>query len=353
MFITSARLQNYRSYSDSAFEFEPGVNIIVGPNASGKTNLLDALYFITQGSPIRPGREYIIKEHADWARIDGLTSENQERIIKVQNNKSPEVLIDDRRFVRLPRDRRLPVVLFEPTHLYFITTSPELRRNLIDDIIEKTDAEFTSIKNQYTRSLRQRNTLLKRAPHDIKSQIFAWDVRLSELAGTYVKKRAETIAQINTHSSRIYSNIASNEHELLLEYDTKLSVATYASSLLSKLQDNLELDQLRGFTGSGPHRDDIAIKIDGKDMRDVASRGETRSILLTLKIIESNLLEAVTGVKPLLLLDDVFGELDGSRRKSLVEFMAGSQTFITTTDADVIGHSFAQKANIIYTENSD
>jgi DNA replication and repair protein RecF len=134
---------------------------------------------------------------------------------------------------------------------------------------------------------------------------------------------------------------------LSLAYISKLSAQSYANSLHTKLQERLELDHLRGYTGYGPHRDDIGLLIDGKDVRDVASRGETRSILLSLKLIEAQILEDSSGHKPILLLDDVFGELDGVRRKSLIEFMATNQTFITTTDADVIGHDFAQKSKLL------
>lgn len=351
MTITSARLQNFRSYIDSSFEFEPYVNIIVGPNASGKTNLLDALFFIAQGGSMRPKTDHVIYEKSGWARVDVLTSSNQARVIKIKEQNQPTTLsIDDKIYRRVPLDQRIPVVLFEPSQLYLITSSPDMRRQLVDSILDKSSPGFTTLKNSYTRVLRQRNSLLKQPLSVVKQQVFAWDLRLSELAGQYVQKRLELLKLINQKISEIYSSIAGKNHTLSLEYVSKLSVNNYAQSLHRKLEERLELDHLRGFTGYGPHRDDISLLIDGKDVRDVASRGETRSILLALKIIEAQILEQVAGSKPILLLDDVFGELDGVRRKSLIEFMATNQTFITTTDADVVARDFAQKTKLIYTD---
>jgi DNA replication and repair protein RecF len=260
----------------------------------------------------------------------------------------PKIVIDDKPYSRLPFDQRLPVIVFEPNHLYYLTTSPEMRRSLLDDLIEKCEPNFNKLKSNYTRTLKQRNTLLKQPLQTVKKQIFAWDVRLSELAGQYFQHRIAYLDKINQSSSEIYANIAGGSHSLFFNYDTSVTSSGYGSSLFTALQNTLEHDHLRGFTTHGIHRDDIAIIIDGKDMRDVASRGETRSILLTIKITEAQLLESVLTKPPIMLLDDVFGELDGARRKQLIEFIKTNQTFITTTDADVIGHDFVTKSNVIF-----
>lgn len=347
MILTSARLQNYRSYLDSSFEFESGVNIIVGPNASGKTNLLDALFIAAHGASMKLTKGFMVNNGESWARIDVLTNTNQTRTVKIiDSSAKPEIIIDDKPYKRLPLNQRLPVVLFEPNQLYYLTTSPDMRRQLIDDILDKTDDEFTSIRSRYTRTLQQRNSLLKQPISHVKNQVFAWDMRLSDLAGRYVDKRQNLLDLINKNAAQIYSTVANTTHQLDLKYDSTIAVSTYAQGLLKRLQDNIEHDHQRGFTGAGPHRDDIKILIDGNDMRSTASRGETRSILLAIKIIESQILEGKYNQKPLLLLDDVFGELDGARRKSLIEFISTNQTFITTTDADIIGHGFTKKAKI-------
>lgn len=351
MILTSARLQNYRSYTDSSFEFEPGVNIVVGPNASGKTNLLDALYFSATGKTIRSNKDFFIKNNNTWARVDVLSSDNQSRVVRIRHEQKPEFEISDKKYKRLSLGQMIPVVLFEPNHLYQITTSPEQRRQFLDDILTKTHHDFSRLKNNYIRTLRQRNSLLKLSLTDVKKQIFAWDVRLCEIAGNIVKYRLDLVNKINQNSSEIYSKIASKKHQLTLSYESKISQENYSSILLKTLQTKLELDHMRGFTHYGPHREDVCLLIDDYDIRNVASRGEIRSILLTLKVSESKLLEDVYQQKPILLLDDVFGELDGARRKSLIEYMSGNQTFITTTDADIVSHNFTSGSNVIITTN--
>lgn len=346
MIVTSARIQNYRSYEDSSFEFDKGVNIIVGPNASGKTNLLDSIYFALSGAPLIKAPEQMKNNQSDWARIDCLTDDSGTRIVKIKENI--DILIDEKLYKRVPVKERYPAVVFEPKHLYLITTSPEMRRSYIDDILSGIDAEFVTTRSQYQKTLRQRNALLKENTGAINKQIFAWDIRLSELGGKYSLKRSELIKQINKSTSKIYSSIAGKKHELKISYESKNSINNYADDMLQRLQRNVEIDQMRGFTTTGPHRDDIRLVLDGNDMRDRASRGETRSILLTLKIIESSILESVLGKKPILLLDDVFGELDGQRRKALIDFMKDNQVFITTTDADILSHKYAEHAKIIF-----
>ncbi len=352
MVFTSVRLQNYRSYQDGAFEFSPNVNIIVGPNASGKTNLLDALHLSANATSIKPSRERMVRVGANWARVDTLTNTNQTRAVKLRENETGLIIeVDEKSYKRLPQRLRLPIILFEPSQLYLITSSPDMRRTLIDDMLEKLVPAFSKQKNNYLKVLRQRNALLKQPIERVKQQIFAWDIRLSELAGHIVEHRLTLLEDMNAKASAIYSDIAQHDHHINFSYDSKIPLPGYATNLTKVLQTSLENDHHRGFTGYGPHRDDITIAIDNDDIRDVASRGETRSILLTVKIIEGTLLEAAYEHKPLLLLDDVFGELDGQRRKRLIEFIGGNQVFITTTDADIIGHEFAQQTNIIYTNS--
>ena len=132
-----------------------------------------------------------------------------------------------------------------------------------------------------------------------------------------------------------------------LTYTSKLSLQNYADHMLAHLRDHVDVDLQRGFTTVGPHRDDLYIELKDSDARLTASRGETRSIILSLKIAELQLLHDQTGKKPLLLLDDVFGELDGTRRRSLAEALQNYQTFLTTTDADVVVEHFVDSCNII------
>jgi DNA replication and repair protein RecF len=285
-----------------------------------------------------------------WARIDALTDTSQSRVIKLEpigEKLSIKYEIDELAVKRMATDDKIPVVIFEPNHLQLITTSPDHRRSFIDGILSQIDEEFARQKRQYQRVLSQRNSLLKKGRSNARAGVFAWNIRLSELGGLIATKRQELLKKISKDLSQSYSSIAKTKHNLSIHYASKLPLSSYASKLLQNLEQDFEKDLLRGFTSSGPHRDDIEISINGRLLQKFSSRGESRTTMLALKIQETKLLEAFTGKKPLLLLDDVFGELDGTRRKMLTNFIASHQSFITTTDADIVGKSYGQKALLI------
>ena len=174
-----------------------------------------------------------------------------------------------------------------------------------------------------------------------------WNIRLSELAGYIVSARNNLIDEFNKTVSDVYSTIATKESIVLLKYNTPFSVESYESQLLKKLEHGLQQDIERGFTSYGPHREDFTIELTGVAAKVSASRGETRTLVLSLKLLEVSLLHQKRDIRPLVLLDDVFSELDGARRKALTTYLTNHQTIITTTDADVIAKDFAQHANTI------
>jgi len=350
--ISSLRLQNFRSYKDASFEFADGVNIIIGPNASGKTNILEGLVYVCRGTPFRAVDKENIRNTAEWARLDGVTTTNQIRVIKLQPENGvtrKTFIIDDEEKKRLPFGDTIPVVLFEPDDLQQLTTSPERRRGFIDAILGQIDAEFGRQQREYGRVLAQRNRLLKNGRVQAEGSIFAWNIRLSELGGVIVAKRSELLDQLNQGLGESYSQLASKKHRVLLTYQSVLPPLQYASEMLKNLELLLESDIQRGFTTIGPHRDDIGITINDTPIFHHASRGETRTTLLALKMQETKLIAHARDQKPLLLLDDVFSELDGARRKALTTFIAKYQSIITTTDADVIQKDFSQSNNVITT----
>jgi len=350
MTLASLRLVNFRSYSDGSFEFDPKVNIIVGPNASGKTNLLEAVLVIARGGSYRVSDKDLIRHKKPWLRLEAGLDDGIERIIKIRSDQEKDVKIfsvDGQEYKRLPPRLKLPVVLFEPNHLLLFNGQPEARRNYLDDILESVLPEFGPARRHYKRVLAQRNSLLKQPTSNIKSQVFVWDVRLSELGGYIASKRIWLVAALNKSLSGLYTDIAATKTKLKVEYLSNLNQVSYESDLLKKLNSNIDRDIERGFTSSGPHRDDFNLIINGESAAGTASRGEVRTALLALKVFELNLLKETNNDAPILLLDDVFSELDGRRRQALTTHINKYQTFITTTDADVITHNFAQKANLI------
>ncbi len=346
--LDSIRLQNFRSYLDESFEFGDGVNIIVGPNASGKTNLLEAVLVTAHGGSFRAKDTELVRLGSPWARLDALTSDG-ERVVKLEKDDTTKKSfeIDGRLFLRLSLQKTIPTVLFEPNHLLLLTGSPEARRSFMDEVLEQTVPGYGAVRRNYRRTLAQRNALLKNTstpPHD---QIFVWNLRLSELGGKMAAERLKVVGQINELAPEIYQTLSSSDAKVVINYHSSCSIDQYETSLFKRLEASVERDHMLGFTSSGPHRDDVRIQLNGHPAEETASRGETRSLILMLKIIELQLLEQARGTTPLLLLDDVFSELDGRRRHALTTHLQTYQTFITTTDADIVVKNFAKAANVI------
>ncbi|HEX5447790.1 MAG TPA: DNA replication and repair protein RecF [Candidatus Saccharimonadales bacterium] len=347
--ISTIRLQNFRSYTDASFEFEPGVNIVVGPNASGKTNLLEAVMVLTLGGSFRGRDAELVRFGKSWCRLDG-NFQKQARTVKIETangSVAKDFVIDGRGFRRLSLDRTVPIVLFEPGHLQLLSRGPDGRRDYFDELLERSRPAYKSTLNAYRRTLAQRNALLKHGQSRSGGQLFAWNVRLSELGSQVAVARQELVDQINQNLSRDYSKIAKRKSTVNIVYDSQFPVSVYASRLLSKLEASTVTDFERGFTGHGPHREDFIFELNSRPASQTASRGETRSLLLSLKIFELGLLQKARGVKPIFLLDDVFSELDGARRRALVSHLRGVQTVITTTDADTVVEYFNLGQNLI------
>lgn len=334
--ISSIRLQSFRSYKDASFEFEPSVNIVVGPNASGKTNLLEAVLVLARGSSYKAHDADLIEFGKDWARLDGFFGD-QSRVLKlktIDQKTDKTFLINSKPYKRLSLKQSQPAVIFEPNHLQSISRGPDKRREYLDNLLSVSLTGFKTLHSQYFRVLAQRNSLLKQNPAHAENQIFAWNVRLSELAAKVAQARARITDQINKNISNHYSLIANEKTTVEVVYDNQFPIPNYSSLLLKKLENSTKLDFERGFTAYGPHREDFIFYLNKKPANLTASRGETRSLLLALKIFELELTERVFEIKPILLLDDVFSELDSRRRRALVEYLKNHQTIITTTDVN-------------------
>jgi DNA replication and repair protein RecF len=241
----------------------------------------------------------------------------------------------------------LPVVLFEPTHLQLLSGGPERRRDYLDDLLEQTTPGYGITRRQYRRTLAQRNSLLKQASRPNATQFFPWNVRLSQLAGQIVRLRQDLTNRINDEVTDLYQKLSKTDTEVIIDYGCRWPTDSYESRFLSRLEHSLGEDKLRGFTSTGPHREDLVVTFNGNPAQEVASRGEIRTAVLALKIIELKIIEEARDQTPLLLLDDVFSELDGARRHALTDYLAPYQTFITTTDADLVLQSFTAKCNVI------
>lgn len=314
---------------------------MVGPNASGKTNLLEALYVAARGKSFKARDAHLISHHRPWARIDIDLAGNNPRTVKLKEarpvEKSFEVGTQTAR--RLKPEHLLPVVLFEPEHLRLLNGSPRLRREYLDGLIAQIYSQRAELIRRYDRVLKQRNALLKQRTSD-QDELFVWSVKLAELGGQIYDWRQELVAQLNKHVPGIYSALAGGKHSVSIRYEPSVT-GDYKAGLHKHLLS--DVDSRVGFTSAGPHRDDIAFSLDGILSSQAASRGENRTLVLTAKLTELALVEEKFKTKPLLLLDDVFSELDGRRRRELAAYLKGYQTIITTTDADAVVEHFLKK----------
>ena len=350
----SLKLQNFRSYDNYTVAFNAGVNIIVGPNGSGKTNLLEALYVISTGVSFRTADRDLVKHDSPWFRIEATYGDDIRTLTySLEETQSPKHFnLDGVKRVRLNHQQKIPVVLFEPDHLRLLNGPPSARREYLDGVLGRLQPDFARTRSHFERALLQRNNILKHAERrsaTLDDQLFVWNIKLAELSEQIAERRLGLIAFMNNHIDDLYSRIADRPSNVHLEYTSELALDHYKRSMLLRLESQLDKDIQRGFTSVGPHRDDFAVHLNGARSDLTASRGEIRSLLLTLKMIELGLLNEQNPHPPLLLLDDVFSELDSIRRRTLAALASPYQTVITTTDADIVKDYFRSDVTTIET----
>lgn len=332
MHLSDISLKQFRSYEDAHFEFSPSLTLITGKNGSGKTNLLEAVYVLLQGGSFRVSDRDMMRSGDSWWRLDG-TIDGEFRQVRYQiDHHPPKHLVIHELSKRFMAKDRLPVVLFEPNDLLLIHGSPTRRRDAIDTMLISLSSVYKTTLGKYERALKQRNNALKRQLPNLDDQLFSWDVLLSEYGVEIILARQELIQKLNERIGGYYAQIAGLQHSLNIVYKHDLGDDVTPSRYIQSLHTKLSLDKLRGTTSFGPHRDDLEFILRGVDAKQSASRGEVRSSILALKLAYTELLENVYQQKPLILLDDVFSELDETRQKNLLTLIVSNQTIITDTN---------------------
>jgi DNA replication and repair protein RecF len=381
MKVEGLRLTNFRSYETAAFELHPDVTLVVGPNASGKTNLLESLYVLASTKSFRAKDRDLMRHGQDHFRIvarvrgggrnggkaadAGAVVEYAFGLTTAHGPLEKKVTHDGVKRPLVNHVGQIQVTLFEPNDLDLVSGPPEGRRKYLDFVLCQTDRGYLKTLQAYKRVLRQRNALLEGFDvGGVRSQIFAWDVKLAELAVEVYERRMKLLGVLNEAIPLLYRDIAGGEQQVVLEYVPSVAVATtgadgqmdaarsaaaYAVEFVEALTRNLPRDLGAGFTTIGPHREDFKVRFKDAEITAVASRGEVRTVVLAMKLAELGYAEDVTGMRPILLLDDVFSELDRDRRGFLLGRLEGHQTIITTTDADAITREFKTPHAIIGT----
>jgi len=341
MSLSELSVHNIRSHELFSCRFDEHMSVILGENGKGKTSLLEAIYLACRGTSFKGRDRDTIQYNTPSAEIKVTFSDDSERRVRLSQlpdgKLSKEFTVKGKKSARLGTADRLPVVLFDPEELRALSGSPTRRRDFFDDIIARLSPTYSTVLSRFQRTLAQRNELLKQYDHlehtVWQSHMFAWDVKFVELAATIIKARANFILHSNQHISKLYSDLAGGEHTVSATSTTAFtSIEETRQKLLSHLERNHQNDALRGFTGTGPHRDDILISLNGRPAADTASRGELRTIMLAYKLLEIELQKDASGTNPLILMDDVFSELDITREQKLLEVLKNYQTIITATD---------------------
>lgn len=332
MILKTLRVQNFRTHSDFILEIGEKSTLISGANGSGKTSLLEAIYFALQGTSFRSSDKEILRnDGSSWFRIDLKDSKDSLRTIifndAVQKSKK-QFLVDGNKKARLSANLRIPVVLFEPDDLQLLSGSPTRRRNFLDYFLSQIFPSFQLALTRYNKALKQRNNLLKR-DNVSKDELFPWNLMLAEYGAEIISKRQDFLELLNSKIEEVYFEISGVKDEIKIDY---LGEKVSKNEILAILSENIERDKILGYTNFGPHKHDIQFIFNKKPAQNVASRGENRSLVLALKFIETDILADLTSKRPIVLLDDVFSELDDDRQKLLTKHFSKYQTIITSTN---------------------
>ncbi len=331
--LKQLHLSHFRSYSSLELELSEQVLLILGPNATGKTNILEAMYVAATGRSFRGNDEELVQHSAPGFRVDATHDDEVITITYQATLKKKTLQRDAVRLSRATLLGRHPVVLFEPNDLLLLSGPPERRRRYLDLILAQTDSQYRRELQLYKRLLRQRNALLWRNRRDtisrLDDQLFILETQMAEPAENISQARVEFIRQLTQLLNELVGRISERSHSLAVHFTEK------SSDILTRYQERRERDIVLGTTSVGPHREDWTIEFDSHPLTATASRGEVRTTLLALKLAELDYVRAHTqGGAPTLLLDDVFSELDEARRRALIRELDAVQTIITSTDID-------------------
>ncbi len=339
------RLQfdGFRNLHTGELCLHPGVNILYGENAQGKTNCLEGLWLFTGGKSFRGARDReMVGFDKEFARLtlDFFAEEREQTAtVTVATRRSVEL-----NGIKLPSAARMAGrfcgVVFSPAHLSLIKDGPEERRRFMDAALCQLRPSYIADFALYHRALQQRNALLKRGlqGEEIPEEILqVWDMRVAEAGAAVFEARNRYWEQLFPVAAGIYSGLSGGRDQLTLSYQSRGGAPStprdeVINNLLCGLQERRGADRAVGYTTAGVHRDDLEVMIDGQLARTYGSQGQQRSAVLALKLAEASLLKEATGEQPIMLLDDVMSELDLSRQDYILNHIEGWQVLITCCD---------------------
>lgn len=365
MFIKQLQLRNYRNYEQLEIQFENKVNVILGENAHGKTNVMESIYVLAMAKSHRTSNDKdLIRWDQEYAKIEGRVQKNNgslpmELIISKKGKKAKYNHLEQKKLSQYVGN--MNVVMFAPEDLLLVKGSPQVRRRFIDMEIGQISPVYLHEVGQLNKILQQRNHYLKQLQTKKQTDMTMLDILTDQFIQSAVKivsKRFEFLHLLQNWAIPIHEGIS---HELeMLKIKYKPSVEVSEEQELSKMVGiyenkycqvkKREID--RGVTLFGPQRDDLLFFVNGRDVQTFGSQGQQRTTALSIKLAEIELIHSEIGEYPILLLDDVLSELDDHRQSHLLNTIQGKvQTFVTTTSVDGIDHQTLKEASTFYVKN--
>ena len=361
MILQNLKLTNFRNHKAFELDFADGVNLIVGQNGAGKTNILEAVYLLSTGKSFRArydhemiynpkifGQENPLLDifdggltTKDFAKVTGVVKPDTESETDILDvvivREDPSTNFSQKTYKLNGTAKRFydsagvfNCVLFTPQDLELFTGSPALRRRFLDEILCKVDQKYKKEHILYTKALRQRNKLLEKINKTSlgRDELPFWTEKVFS-SGTYIQqKRQELIKNLNKSVEQTFSNISNHNQKTTISY--KINQLT-----LERLEEHADHEIYAKTTLIGPHRDDFDFLLSGYNIGHFGSRGQQRTAVLSLKILELHIVASATSTKPVLLLDDIFSELDDGHKQALTQVVQNQQTVITSTHADI------------------
>lgn len=341
MWLQNLSVFNFKNYDEASLAFVSGVNVLAGNNGSGKTNLLDAIHYLSLcKSYFNPVDSQQIRQGADWFMVQGDFEKDDipyNIACSLKRNQKKLLKKDKKEYQRLADHIGLfPLVMISPSDTAIVMEGSEERRKFMDNVIAQTDARYLDRLIAYNRALQQRNALLKqvgRSGLPDRHLMEALDAQLIDHGKEIYQKRQVFISQFLPVFARHYTFLTESAEQVRLEYDSQLHQQAYEDLLAA----NFERDRVMERTTAGIHKDDLIFTIHGDmPLKKFGSQGQQKSFLIALKLAQYSYFREIKGFKPLLLLDDIFDKLDDQRVRKLMEMVSNDefgQLFITDTDA--------------------
>lgn len=364
MKIEHLKLTNFRNYDSLELDFNKNINIFIGNNGQGKTNILESIYVLSLTKSNRYGIDSdLIKFQEEVAKIEGTVRDDA--LIKKQEvliTKFKKQLSINGKEIRKTRDyiSNFCVISFTPNDLEIIKGSPSVRRNLLNIDISQLYNNYINYLNEYNSIIKIRNDYLKKLNLNGNSDYRYLDIineKLIEKADKIYSYRFTFLEKINKYLPNVYKKITGLDG-LVIQYDNSLGLDKYDSDIIKKkfgdkFKRNLHHELMQGITLTGPHRDDFLFSLDGMDMKNYASQGQQRMAIIAFKICELFIFKDILDSYPVLLLDDIFSEIDTKKRNKIIKFLKSDiQTIITTTDINDINDDLLKDASIYMINNN-